>query len=489
MSITTATNLKEAFERKQAEKTQRLNEERKTFLLENFVALEDLEPSSDTFGKVLDGLTKLDERLQNIQLPLTAKKGTDLWEELRVSIETKNPNKKLVTENVVGLLNFYATLYELATLKVTPVFTTDDVLHNAFTKHLQEGVWMNQQILQEVNEMTDKQAVSLILGSPKVKPVILLSEGKELLTELQVNTDKLKELSAAIGKVAQLTNKYPTMTNLKQAVESLNKSLSNVVQNKGIVGGGYLEASRTLKKATLLYDAFQEFFTGDMKVVAGLPEMEGAKTAPDQPLKQSLAANAEKVTKIIQARLQPSRISGFLNAIMGQDSPQLGSVIKPAGFAEDVMSLSFNQLKILAGEAAALPPTATVEKATAEVAQQVSNAAQTQPQQPGNAQAVANPQGPTTTANLKALASIHGKDVMAIVANFIDKDGKPLNDKVRSELMNLYAKKDIKGIQNKLLLAAKAVDENPANKVMGPISGAAAVKAQAQNAPYTIGQP
>lgn len=487
----TTISLKEAYAKRQTARSSEVFDKNFEYMLEHFVALEDIEPSSPTFNKVLEGLVKVDERLHKLQskLPVTVATAENLWENLRKSVEVKKPVVLEVKKSMVELLGFYSTLYDLCSYKVNPTLVeafkpTKDIVF----EHIVPATWENPQILQEFKTVTDRDAVSLVFGLSPIKPPIGLKETKNvLLTELKVEVEQLKELNNAIQKLQGISNKFPMLTALNSKLGDLIKNLSTIISGGGnIVQGGYIQARSTLGSAVGLYDAMQEFFTQDLKIILGLPEFATAKQQPSVALKDihkdtggNETDELSKIKKVLSGRLTPSAMNTFFKYITGGSAPQLGKLIDVKKLVEDFTNMTYQELQQLSGAAASLPPAKQVDAATGPALQAVGQAAQGQGQaQPDNGPDV-DTSGPTTPDKLQAMIKKHNNDLMKVAALFQTSTGKPLSDASLVFLM----KKHAEGKEKEIMAAlTKIADTNQKNQQAQP-------QAQPVPQPTTQSQP
>lgn len=358
------TRISAAYTRRQQEKL----EKNLSYLVENYVALEDIDPTQkDTFPKVLESLSVLDDKLQKLKetMPKTAQTADQLWEELRESVEVRKPVKAKVKENLVNVVEFYAFLYEQASNRVT----TPKFLQTQGQEHQRQGTWEKEFFIKEIRGMSDRQAVSLTLGTPRVKHLVVLDEAKLFLQEFKVDNNKIALVQQAIKRLEELMKKYPQLKTLKATIDGFDTQIEQIMgSEEPLMGPGLYQAEKTLVQANFLYGALRNFLTRDMGVILNLKDLKPAQVDPDKSLKQILGdANSSKIEQIIQNRLKPGTLNWLKSTFTAGFKPDLDDVLKNHGgtgaLAQEIMELTYNQLKGIATDAAALPDPKPAAKA------------------------------------------------------------------------------------------------------------------------------
>jgi len=370
------TTLKEARETKR-QLAAFLNEE---FLDQHFVSLEQLIQDPIVFESTISSITKLDKRIrQNPEkIQGITKEINKSLSNLREAVEAEQPQKEIVVKALAEAIGLYAAFYHDACKKTNPFFLSEAVQKTVMFECSPPDCWNQPTIQKEINQLSKKDATPFSIGIASVKFPIALNETKQILSELKVDVAKLQELSQAIEQLNSIVAKNPGLKTLANAVSQMRKSMSNVVRNQGVLGGGNLEAGRTIARANVLYDAMFEFFNQDLKVILGMEELQAAKAQPDETVAKVVGAQGGySVQKLFAARLQPDHFSGFLKFITGGAKPNISSVLKISSLAADLTNMTYNQLTTLSQDGQSLTPATKIDQSVGPTIQQ---AAQEQPQ-------------------------------------------------------------------------------------------------------------
>jgi hypothetical protein len=172
-------------------------------------------------------------------------------------------------------------------------------------------------------------------------------------------------------------------------------------------------------------------------LILNLPEIETAKSNPDQDMLTSLGENTRKVEEMIKGRIEPTTLSKLLQFVgSGGTKPSIGSMINLNQFAREMLQLSYTEIESLTKYGQTLPkPLAAPkpEQPKPEETQQPPSGDQqplpTIPQEWSNQ--------PTTPDKLETIKKATKEDSGQMIINFRDSKGLPLPDNEIIKLLKL----------------------------------------------------